>query len=363
MGNCKGYVWYSAGSDPSGPALAKALGFEAGKKTPNFTLFDVVIGFGCKAGTGYNKAIVDKQLAECSLRILNGVEAVEDNRNKMFTLSTLAESGVRVPSHLMREMYVDQQKFIDAVLEAMGHGTLQHPVMGMDKYNKGAPNFCYTPEDVVNLVSSGATLDYFRAYVPGEEYRIHVFRDMILVAQKKVLVADPIATTATNLCEKAIKVEQKAGRALTAPKEELERMARIFAVEMLRAPSHVLKSVSRGWEFQDEDVNTVPDAILAIAVKAVEAARLDFGAVSITRSPAGPVVTNIASAFMLMEQHLVPYIAAITEFVEAGKMLAPKKVVAIPAPTEQEVRANIATTLANLPIEKVKHLGEMLAKL
>ena len=49
----EGYVWYSAGSNESGPLLAERLGFRSGNKTPIFERFNIVVGWGCKPGTKY----------------------------------------------------------------------------------------------------------------------------------------------------------------------------------------------------------------------------------------------------------------------------------------------------------------------
>jgi len=370
----KGYVWFSSGSDVTGVALAEALKFDSGKKTPDFSKYAVVIGWGCKPGEKYSKEVVDGLVSAGKLRLVNHPEDVVISRDKLAFYKSLAKAGAKVPAFIEKGS-LEFNAFKAQILAALRNSTLRTPILGSDRFNKVGPHFCYTAEDVEALFASPASIkdvDYFRAYVPGDEFRIHVFRDLFLVVQKKVLAKDPVATTATALREKATKVAEKDGKPFTSSKADMDRLSVVFAQEMLRAPSHVLRSVGRGWDFEDQDLEKVPEELMLLAGKALETARLDMGVVSISLDPSGPTITNITTAPALTANHLIAYTAAVTEFMEAGKKVAVRRfksdksaaaTTAAARPTEQEVKASLQLKLSNMSPEKLEKLRALVDKL
>lgn len=327
-----GYVWYSYGSDVSGPKLAEALGFASGKKAPNFDEVDVLVGWGCKP-RDFPEAQLQQLVAQGQLRVLNRPEAVNQNRDKMSMLQGLTDAGIAVPGMILVAGDSTAAAF-HKVAEALDKGEIDFPLVGFNRYHRGGPRFCYTIEDVRAACAEAAAkagsgkkngVDYFRSFCPGTEYRIHVFRDLAVSAQTKVLAEDPEAQmveSLTGLLAKRDAKRKKAKegtRSLLPEKPKLEWVLRELAGEMLIGPAHLQRSVGRGWNLQDVPVGEVPKVAAAEAIKALEAAGLDIGAVSVTVAEESARVTNITSAPALGNAQLKALVAAFKDFTD-GKL-------------------------------------------
>lgn len=357
----KGYVWHTSASDKTGAALANLLGFSADKKTPNFGDFDIVVGWGCKPGNKYSREVLDEMIAGGQIRVINHPEAVTANKNRLSSLKAMAKAGVRTPAFVEKMADMNRQAFFTEALRQAQQGTMPFPIIGMDKFNHQF-HFCFTAEDVQALYDSAYAeeVDYFRAYIPGTEYRIHVFRDMCVAAQVKVLSQDPVKATADFFVNKAKKEAQKSGQVLAASDNDLTLLSTLFAREMVKAPSHVLKSTGKGWEFQDVGLDKIGDDVLGTAVKAMDAVGLDLGAVTVTMSAAGPVANSISTSPALEAVHLEAYKQAILEFAKAGAAMKVRRLVKAEATaqpvTEQDLRSQIVARVSALPKEKLQKL-------
>lgn len=319
----KGYIWYSAGSDVTGPALAKALGFESGSKTPDFTKFDVVLGWGAKAGTKYNAATMEGLVEQRKLRILNAVEAVDQNRDKAASLTLLQAAGISIPGFLIREG--SAAEFTKELLKALKDGKLDFPIVGTTRTNKGTPVFCHTPEDMIEALKGpkAESIEYFRSFCPGTEYRIHVLRDEVLFAQMKVPAKDPKKALADELKQTLKKRLEKKGDPTALHAGTLDWAVDELVPELLQGPAQMLRSLGRGWSL--ETVKEVPAKASAMAIRALDTLGLDLGAVSVEVDGETARVTTVATAPNLEDSQMKIYVSALRKFC-SSKSEAEKKI-------------------------------------
>lgn len=314
----KGYVWFSYGSDKSGPALAEAVGFESGKKTPNPEEFENIIGWGCKAGSKYERSQFRKAIASGKLRVLNSVEAVEANRNKFESLAKMEAAGVMTPGFI--QVGADG---VEEVSRAVLRGSLALPLLGLTFRHKGNARYFYTMED---LASGPATqgLEYFRTFLPGTEYRIHVLRDMVILAQRKELVKDPVEACAENLSKrlnKKCQASPELARVLTKDLRDTKTLRLVLeevAEDLVASPNQIQRSVNQGWSLVDVPLAEVPDKVKQEAIRVIDALGLDLGAVSVTMDEKDPnsraAATVVTTGPSLSDEHLQVYGQVIRDF-------------------------------------------------
>ena len=212
-----GFIWYSFGSDKTGPALGERCGFDAGKKTPTFDNYDVVVGWGCKPGTKYDSEALAQLIAQNEVRILNHPDAVSANRDKLGMLERFRDLGISVPGFVSFDPARPGVAGSEIVPHALEGGSISLPLVILTRYNRGEPIFCYTIEDVKAALKGNAKkdhpLNYVRTLDQGDEYRIHVFRDIALCAQKKSASEDLVGATKETLISRAKKILKKKGTA------------------------------------------------------------------------------------------------------------------------------------------------------
>ncbi len=359
-----GHIWYSYGSDTTGPKLAKALGFQCGKKRPNFGDYDVVIGFGCKPKdlVGTIPAVVGG-----GLRVINHPDTVEQNRNKAATLCALGNAGISVPGMVPRNG-VGPKEFFEQVKAGLEGGVLDFPIIGMHSHHRGQAHFCYTLEDVQAACATNGSrkkdadkIDYFRSFCPGTEFRIHVLRDMAICAQMKTLASDPEKQTFESLKSTLSKRAKKEDKGLTLNRTEVDWVLHQMAEELLRGPSQLLRSIGRGWLLEDVNLNEVPVAVVTEAINALEAGGLDLGAVSVTFDETNARVTGITSAPAIEGDSMGAYVGAIQEFMKDGaktkKKAAKKKKKEGASP---ELIARVTRKLRGVDAAKVEEMLESL---
>ena len=316
-----GFVWYSFGSDKTGPILAKALGFESGKKTPDFSRYEVLVGWGCKPGTKYDPEILAQRVAQNQLRILNHPDAVSANRDKLGTLERLRELGISVPGFFCfdpKRPVVAAETLIPDQLEK---GGLAFPMLLMNRHNRGEPIFCYTIEDVKVALKGNTKQDhplcYARTYDQGDEYRVHVFRDAAICAQKKDMQGDPIEATVKGMKEKIVRrYKREASQLFRLDGETLNFVLRQVAGELVSSASQLKKSVQMGWRWLDWGVDLVPAEVSALAIDAIDAMKLDMGAVTISHVEGVPRALSITTAPALSEEQMALYVSEINAFCE-----------------------------------------------
>lgn len=363
-----GYIWYSFGSDTTGPKLAEALGFQSGKKKPNFEDYDIIIGFGCKSkeSVGRINAII-----EGNLRIINHPDSVEFNRNKLRMLTNLCQAGISVPGIVARSG-LREKNFFEEVKDGLTNGVIDFPIIGSSSNHKGATYFCYTLEDIqktcviLNAESKKKNtyaIDYFRSFCPGTEFRIHVLRDMAIYGQIKTPDNNPSKQTfeslKTYLSKKALK-EKKGSKTIT---EDMEWTIRQIVPELLRGPSQLLRSIGRGWTLENINLKEIPTGIITEAINALDAAGLDLGAISVTYDGSVTRVTNITTAPSISPMIMNTYVSAIEEFMKEDKTskkktgARKKKEIASP-----ELVARLTRKIRGIDIAKIEELLKTLDK-
>lgn len=326
--SASGYVWYSSGSDVTGPKLAEALGFKHGKGTPDFDALDVLVNWGCRAEKRkkYDADVLRDKIASGDLRVLNHPQRIAEARNKMALLYTLRSQGVQVPGFLQVEGQ-HPSVAISELKKAVDEGRLLLPCVGMNRFNRGRPIFCWTKEDLEKAVvqlaggigEGESKVDYFRSLLQGTEYRIQIFREEAISGEVKKLSKDPVASSAAQLLEE---LKKKNLQETHTTEEEMRIIVSILAEDLLSGPSHMLKSVQHGWEWSPQPVTELPAQAISAAILAVTAAGLDMGAVNVIVEEGQALVTNVIAAPALREHALAAYTEAIKDFSQGG---APKK--------------------------------------
>lgn len=366
-----GYVWYSSGSDVTGPALAARLGFSSGNKTPDFSKFEVVVGWGCKAGTKYNADVLKQLVEQRKLRLLNPVEEIQATRDKAEMLSRLQQGGIPVPGFLVRKEA--PKAFLAVAEKALRDGQLLFPLVGTTRGHKGAPIFCYTLDDLALALNgpNAEQVEYLRSFCPGTEYRIHVLRDSVLFTQAKTLAKNPEEAYAETLEEKlqrefkALAKEGKAPLFQMPSKATLQWITRSLAGELMSGPAQVQRSLGRGWELKE--VKKVPTKAAQLAIKALDLLGLDLGAVSVEVDGEACRVIGVATAPALDEKQLDIYSSAIKDAfkVKNPETKAPAKAAAAASVEEEapvELLAALTRRLRDVSKDKLeaalKLLGE-----
>ncbi len=342
-----GYVWYSYGSDTSGPKLAEALKFKAGKKTPPFADFDLIIGWGCKPGEKYNSGVLADKIGKREIRVLNHMDVVEESRNKLLTLQKLRDAGVSTPGFAFRTE--DGISLLAKTLTALEEGDLDFPLLGLNEFHKGYPTFCYTVDDVVRAAGKRAKgipkINYFRSFCPGTEFKIHVFRDTALAAEKKVLAGDPLKKFGEHLLKKVQRRAKKEEVQIQATEKEIGWITEELAQELLTGPNHMQRSVTHGWTLEEVPLGEVQGEALGQAINAIDASGLDMGAATVVVDDGIVRVTGVISAPGLSEEQMGLYVSAIQEFAKAEK---PKRNAAKVGTKEEEAPTELIARLKRL---------------
>lgn len=313
-----GVVHYSAGTEETGRALAGALSYGASKKAPPFADYDVYVGWGSRRPKGWDSTGVDRLVSSGKLRILNHLSAIFENRDKVSMLERLTKAGLGAPGLVVRQENQGASGFRDDVDQALANGVIAFPLLGLTRTNRGLPHFCFVEEDITRaLVASinadGTVIDYFRSFAPGAEYRVHILRDSVILAQAKVQSTDPLKDCITDIKSRLGILREKERKIKLEPLEE-DWIIRQIAPEMLQGPNHILRSLKRGWELRDVDVKGLPDEVVLLAINALEVCGLDLGAVSISFDGNRARVTNITTGPALEKQHIPLYVSSIESF-------------------------------------------------
>lgn len=318
-----GFVWYSFGSDKTGPLLGKALGFDAGKKTPKFDNYQTVVGWGCKPGTKYNSELLSQLIAHNKIRVLNHPDAVKMNRDKLGTLERLEGLGISTPGFQAFNPGQALQVVDTLITDSLQQGKIALPLILLTRYHRGEPIFCYTLADVKAGLANNTDREHPYCYVrtldQGDEYRIHVFRDTVLCAQKKDMLAEnPLAATTAGLEEKFLRRRITQGKPIPATVRKLVlEICGMVSEELLASASQLKKSVKMGWGWVDWGAHTIPEEVSEMAIKALDSASLDMGAIGVSHVDGVPRILSITTAPTLSEGQMELYAEEIKAF-DAG---------------------------------------------
>ena len=258
--NKKIYLYHSGATDVTGPKLAEALNIDSGKEFPKEK--DIVIGWGCKLKKDYKFPDIKA--------MLNHPNKIRINRDKFSAMVVLTKATVPVAPY---------QKVDKTAAFIKKHG---FPVIGRRNYHQGGKHFwlIMNQEDLKAAITDGA--QYIQKYINiKDEYRAHVAFGNVLYVAKKVTQNDPSKAWKKQRIEK---IEQKFGIEFNKLPEEQKKLLG-DAIDLLSkehtTSDRIIRSNKRGWKFKGVAPTNVPGIIKTVALAAVKALGLDFGAVDL----------------------------------------------------------------------------------
>lgn len=271
------YMWFSPATDITGNKLREALNIAGGKTKPT-SAHDVVIGWGAK--TKENVSF------PAGTTVLNHPDAIRKNRNKFESILAMTDVlNVGDTKHVAKVVPAE------SVISAISSGTISLPLIGRRKYHQGGKGFwpCPTIVQVKDALSlpEKERAQYFQEMIPVEtEYRMHVFGDKVIHAVKKV------KRTAAEFEEAFVEDELNRQKSLAAKNGNAfdEDTAKIMLKRQAKnatagGPNMLLRSNRLGWKFSI--VKKYKKDLADVAIAAVKALGLDFGAVDVCTAEDG----------------------------------------------------------------------------
>ena len=262
------YIYYSNATDVTGKKLVKGLGVKGTTKQPLDKNMEMVIGWGAKTKT-------DLPAFPEGVKILNHPNSIRINRNKFEAINIMAKA-----LNTNGEKHVAEAITADKIKEAISDNKVSYPFIGRRKYHQGGKGFwnCPTVAQLDNAITDGA--HHFQHIIAVKnEYRLHVLNGTVIHASKKVQRTEDEFKKAW--------IEDEFNRQISLwKKNNTGKFDEAQAKEMLRrqaddavkgGPNSLLRSNKMGWRFSI--VKKYPKALEIIAIKAVKALNLDFGAV------------------------------------------------------------------------------------
>jgi hypothetical protein len=251
---------YVIGSD-SAKKLAGLLNIKQVKSNGNYIpkVYDKVIGWG--------NAKIPSWQSKANLRgvtILNKPGAVNTASNKLLALQALKASGISVPE------FTTDLNTASSWLRAGYTVVERHELRG----NSGAGIRIVNLNDP-EMPNDIQSAPLYTKFIPKtNEFRVHVFRGEVIdyIEKKKKLAANRTETF-----------------------------------------NKYISSINCGWVFSRTDVRDIPE-VRAIAIKAVNALGLDFGAVDIVYENGMPYVLEVNTAPGLSGTTLVKYANAFRRY-------------------------------------------------
>jgi hypothetical protein len=258
------YIYYSAATDITGKKLQAALGIQGGNKKPEGK--KLVIGWGAKTK--------DVTKFPKSVKVINHPNAIMTNRDKFEAMGVMATAlNVEGSTHIPKYVTTDKVK------QEIFDGNISLPLIGRKKFHQGGKGFwsCPTMAQLEDAITAGA--HHFIHMLPiKEEYRLHVFDGVVIHAVKKVKRSD-------KEFEKAFIDDELARQKILVEKNN-DQFDEATAMLMLNRQAKnategganmLLRSNRLGWKFAI--VKKHPKGLADVAIKAVKALGLDFGAV------------------------------------------------------------------------------------
>lgn len=296
------YIYYSGATDITGINLQKELDIVGGNTKPA-TKKKLIIGWGAKTkkDTTFGAGI----------KVLNHPNAIRNNRNKFTSLTAMKAAKVNVAD------------FADAKgLEAAWTGK-NLPVVGRTNFHQGGKGFwlCLTAQQVRTAIDEGA--QYFQKYIDiQDEFRLHVFNGELLYAQKKVRRDNMEEAFIEQHTEKVASIAKKNN--VDLDKNTMDYVLGRLAKGNPNADM-IVRSNTRGWKFAQIKNANINKNLLVEAVKALNATKLDFGAVDCCIDADGKAwIIEINSGPGLQGTPFKAYVDAFTKVI--AETLSPKKV-------------------------------------
>jgi glutathione synthase/RimK-type ligase-like ATP-grasp enzyme len=244
--------------------------------------------------------------------VLNHPDNIRNNRNKFKTLQTLNKANVNVAP------FIEAGKVIAAIDSTSS--PIKLPLIGRTNYHQGGKGLwtCLTKTMVQAAINEGA--QYFQNFMDVKtEYRLHVFQGGIINAQKKVPRKNMEGAFVEQYGDRIKHNAEKAGKKIDEATMQL--VLSDVGKRTLANPDQIVKSNTRGWKFSQ--VKTVPAALEKVAIDAVKAIGLDFGAVDCCILDNNDVaIIEVNTGPGLSGSSFDAYIAAFKEFLKPKKTVS-----------------------------------------
>lgn len=256
------YVWYSGATDITGSKLAEAIGADHGRDKPDFSKYDLVIGWGTK---------LKSKGAFGKVKALNDPNQILVNRDKFEALKIMHDKKVSVAG------FVDAAKAIVDIKDKKNG--VKFPLIGRTKYHQGGKGFwiCPTMTHIRAALDNGAK--YFQNMIEiKNEYRLHVFNGKTIYAVKKAKKSkeEYMESYITQELESQKKLAEKNNNPFDEATAKLI-IERIAKRKVADGADMTIRSNKLGWKFSH--VKTIDKTLEQEAIKALKALKLDFGAV------------------------------------------------------------------------------------
>lgn len=252
-------IWFSGATDITGNALAQALNITGVREKPTTSDGDITICWGVKTDR------------DVTLRgkVLNHPNTIRKNRNKLEALKMMSAD---------RALTSAIAPFVAAneITTAINSRRMSYPIVGRKTHHQGGKGFwlCLNDSHVQSAIADGA--EYFQKFINiATEYRLHIFDGEVIYAVKKV----------ENASEESWAAYRRDKINDYAQKNNVQMDANTvnYALKVLfkeaQLPNRLIRSNHLGWKFTSVAVNTLPAALKAAAIKAVQVIGLDFAAV------------------------------------------------------------------------------------
>jgi len=317
------HIWFSGATDVTGNTLAESLKLNGTRTKPqNLKNGDVVVCWGTKTKENVN--------FPNGVKVLNHPDKIRINRNKFESLKVMAAND-----HLKDAI----AKFCAAneITQKLNGKAMSLPLVARKKYHQGGKGFwlCLTKQHVQKAIEDGA--EYFQDYVGIDtEYRLHVMFGNVIYAVKKV--ENPNEQGWINQRKEKVKDYAKKND-VELDENTLDYVLKRLAKEAV-LPDRIVRSNKRGWKFSGVRLANVPAAVKNAAVKAVEIAGLDFGAVDCAKGLDGnPYIIEINSGPGLQGTALQKYVDAFTKKIKDLEFVKKVEDLEKPGPVEKAANA------------------------
>ena len=344
------YIWFSPATDITGNNLKNALAISGGKTKPA-SKHKTVICWGAKTKEATS--------FPAGTKVLNHPDAIRKNRNKFESVVIMAEAlNADGATHVAKAVSAEN------VLTLIESGDIKLPLIGRRKYHQGGKGFWSCPTIV--QVKEALTLpekeraQYFQEMIPVKtEYRLHVFGDAVIHAVKKV------KRTAAEFEAAFIEDELNRQKSLAAKNGNPfdEETAKIMLKRQAKSataggPNMLLRSNRMGWKFSI--VKKYSKDMAAIAIAAVKALKLDFGAVDVCIAEDGnPYVFEVNTGPGLEATSFDKYVEAFKEKL-SGK--AATKPATEPVTTAPKTADTFKDARKQLMLEQIERYKTMLSE-
>jgi glutathione synthase/RimK-type ligase-like ATP-grasp enzyme len=284
-------IYYSGATDVTGKALAEALKITGDRKKPAGK--KLVIGWGCK-----NK---EKMTFPTGTKFLNHPNAILGNRNKFKALQVLDKAKVAVAPFVTSD-------YAKAEL-AKTKGKISFPVVGRKNHHQGGKGFWFCANDIMLKEAIAEGAQYFQNFMDiVDEYRLHVFGDKVIYAQKKVKRTNMEEAFKSQHGDKIKALAEKNNT--TLDQTTLDYVLAQMGKRIQPTADMLIRSNMKGWKFSSLKLSNVKPDLSALAVAAVKAVGLDFGAVDCCSTKNGAFIIEINSGPGLEKTALDKYIAS-----------------------------------------------------